>query len=226
MKNSNKILLGLIIILLGGTVIFDILLRNTYLKINRNDPLKNYETLSLKPFNHLKIKGGNAYAIELKQASKTEMKVLNNRKSFLNSSQKGDTLFISFTVMSNNQLRFADNLPIGLIISAPAIKTITADGNSVLLHNWDTDSLKLTLNGNAAMRLSKNTIKQLYVNGNYYTVFDFETENRITSLDLKLQQHAVAYLNDLTYQQFKPILKDSAQLILGNKMVNRVFSKD
>ncbi|WP_293308584.1 hypothetical protein [Pedobacter sp. UBA5917] len=226
MRNSNKILLGLIIILLGGIVIFDILLRNIYLKINRNNPLKNYGTVSLQPFNHLKIKGGNAYSIKFQQDNKTEIKVLNNRKSFLKTSLKGDTLFVSFAVMGNNQLRFADNLPVGLMISAPTIKSITADGNSILLHNWNLDSLNLTLNGNATMRLRKNTINQMRVNGNFYSLLNFETENQIMYLNLNLQQHAVAYLSDLTYKHFKPILKDSAQLVLGNKMINRVFVKD
>jgi len=82
MKNSNKVLISFVAVLLISIVLVDVSLRNTYLKIDIEDAFKNYEQVTLKPFNHLKLEGGNGFAIEINQADRLGMRVLSSRKSF------------------------------------------------------------------------------------------------------------------------------------------------
>jgi len=116
MKTSNKILTALLLVLLATTIFADFLLKKVYLKINLNDPFKNYQPVSIQPFKYLKIRGGNGYAIEIKQAP-LNMKVMTKRKNFLAVRQNGDTLLIGFTVISSMSMRDPESLPRGIIIS-------------------------------------------------------------------------------------------------------------
>ncbi|MDB5089487.1 MAG: hypothetical protein JWR09_3481 [Mucilaginibacter sp.] len=215
MKTSNKILLTLLSVLLATTVFVDFLLKRAYLKINLTDPFKNYAPVAIRPFKYLNIKGGNAYAIEIKQATKLDMKVMTSRKSFLTTAQHGDTLLIKFTVMSSMAMRDPEGLPHGLIISSPEIAEIIAEGSNNIITGWKMDSLKLTLTSNASASINNADLGKLSVRGNQNAVFNFHSENKVQYLDLRLTDSASAFLQGISYSVFNPLLTGDSQLIFN-----------
>lgn len=214
MKTSNKILLGLFAGLLATLIWTDFSLRAVYAKINLADVFKNYQNVAVQPFKYLKITGGNAYTIEIRQAEKFDMKVMASRASFLKTAFQKDTLFVRFLVAGSPQNRFASDLPLGLIIFCPSISEIFANGTNNLISQWNSDSMQLTLNGNSTAKFNNSKLQKLIAIGNHQSVFDFESANHIDRFSLHLNNGSSAYFKGIDYHNFEPLLSDSAVLVL------------
>lgn len=222
MKTSNKILLGLFIGLFATLIWVDFSLQAVYAKINLSDAFKNYQNIAVQPFKHLKITGGNAYAIEIRQAEKFDMKVMTSRASFLKTTAKNDTLFVRFLVAGSPQNRFADDLPLGLIISCPSLIDIVANGTNNFISNWHSDSLNISLTGNASAKFNDVKLHKLIATGNHNSVFDFQMANQLHKLSLHLNNSSSAYFKGIDYQNFEPLLSDSAVLVLKQQASDKL----
>lgn len=214
MKTSNKILLGLFFGLLATQIWVDFSLQSVYANINLADAFKNYQNVPVQPFKYLKTTGGNAYAIEIRQAKKFDMKVMTSRASFLKTTWQKDTLFVRFLVVGAPQNRFANDLPVGLIISCPDISGIMANGTRNLISQWNSNSLQIGLNGNAMAQFDSTKLEKLIAVGNHQSVFRFQTANQVHKLSLHLNNSSSAYFEGIDYQNFEPLLSDSAVLVL------------
>ena len=212
MKKSNKILLGLFALVVSCMVITDYSLRGIYLKINLDDPFKNYETLIVKPFRVLKIKGGSAYSIVIHQTAKTEMKVMSTRKSFLHYSNTEDTLNILFTVPNNQGLALSE-LPVGLMVGSPNILEIDAEGTSNRVWDWQGDTLKLKQMGTASTSIDKLESDRFTAVGSQNSLLRFQSGNKVISLSLDIRDNAAVFLDDISYRLFNPIMHNQARLI-------------
>lgn len=215
MKTSNKILLSLLTVMVLATILNDLSLNKAYSRIKLNDPFKNYQPVIVRPFKHLQIKGGNGYAVEIKQASALDIKVMSSRKNFLSASFSGDTLFIVFTVNGTANPQEPAQLPVGLIISSPFVRTITTDGISTIINNWKTDSLQVAITGNASVNINNAAIDALTLSASAYSVVNFLHDNKISDLAIRLQNKAAVFLNGVTYTNLHPYLTDSSALVFS-----------
>lgn len=224
MKTSNKILLSLLAVMVLATVLNDLSLNKGYARIKLNDPFKNYQPVVVRPFKHLQIKGGNGYTIEIKQASALDVKVMSSRKNFLTTSSVGDTLFIVFTVSGNMSTQEPAQLPVGLIINSPFVRTITADGTSNIIHNWKTDSLQVAITGNASVNINDVAIGSLTLSGSEHSLFNFHHGNKINALAIRLQNNAAVFLKDVTYASLNPNLTDNSALVFSAQSAAQQFA--
>jgi hypothetical protein len=225
MKNSNKILTGLLVILLITTIGIDFLLENRYTKINLNDPYKNYEQVAIHPFKHLKIKGGNAYTIEIRQAANYDMKVMVSRKTFLTTILHGDTLLINFSVASNPMNHEPEGLPRGIIINAPVLSAIIAEGCNTIIRDVRADSLQLILSGNSASVLHNVHVGNLAVSGRQNALVNFRSHNQAATLKVCLTEGTSAFLEDISYSNFHPLLSGDSKLIFGAQTAAKLQTK-
>jgi hypothetical protein len=223
MKTSNKILLSLLAVLVLATLLNDLSLNKSYSRIKLNDPFKNYQPVVVRPFKHLQIKGGNGYAIEIKQASALDIKVMSSRKNFLTTSSSGDTLFIVFTVSGSMNTLEPAQLPVGLIISSPFVRTITAEGTSTIINNWKTDSLQVAMTGNASVNINNAVIGALTLSVSEYSVFHFLHDNKIGNLAIRLQNNAAVFLKEVTYASLNPYLTDNSALVFSAQSAAQQF---
>lgn len=215
MKTSNKILCSLLMILFISMVTIDFTLNNAYAKISLDDPFKNYEHIAVRPFKYLVIRGGNGYAIEIKQADTAGMVVMKSRRGFLSTAYHQDTLLVQFNVAGTNQNQLPESLPKGLIITSPAIAVIYAAGTSNIVQGWKADRLKLVLAGNASADISHMNINGFTAIGSENSLFRFQSGNQLKSLDLRIKDNSSAYLNDVSYAAFNPVVLNQAQLIFN-----------
>ncbi|MES2330631.1 MAG: hypothetical protein V4539_13590 [Bacteroidota bacterium] len=224
MKTSNKILLSLLAVMVLATVLNDLSLKKAYSRIKLNDPFKNYQPVLVEPFKHLQIKGGNGYTIEIKQASALDVKVMSSRKNFLTTSSVGDTLFIVFTVSGSISALEPAQLPVGLIISSPFVRSITADGTSTIINNWKTDSLQVAITGNASVNINDVAIGSLTLSGSEHSLFNFHHGNKINALAIRLQNNAAVFLKDVTYASLNPNLTDNSTLVFSAQSAAQQFA--
>jgi hypothetical protein len=100
MKWSTRILLTLGVLLVGGMVISNLILKEEYDKVDKTDMYWNYEKVSEQPFKFIKIEGGNITHIAYEQSPNYSVRVISDwqryHEKFINTSVKNDTLIIRF----------------------------------------------------------------------------------------------------------------------------------
>ncbi|MEO8860511.1 MAG: hypothetical protein ABI358_03760 [Ginsengibacter sp.] len=106
MKFTSKVLLALLVVLIGGLLSSNIILRNEYDKVDKTDIYWNYENVLQQPFKYLKISGGNGTKIAFEQSPKSSVRILQEWKRWHGGEIKArvanDTLFINFDFIPTN----------------------------------------------------------------------------------------------------------------------------
>jgi hypothetical protein len=106
MKWSTRILLFLLVVVIAGMLASNIILRNEYKSVDKNDRYWNYGKILDQPFKYLKIDGGNSTQIAFEQSPNCSVRVWhtwqrvrpNPIKAFVNN----DTLYIQFTYQASD----------------------------------------------------------------------------------------------------------------------------
>ncbi|MDQ2864569.1 MAG: hypothetical protein M3R50_13170 [Bacteroidota bacterium] len=106
MKFTSKVLLALLVVLIGGLLSSNIILKREYDKVDKTDIYWNYEKVLQQPFKYLKITGGNGTKIAFEQSAKFSVRVLQEWKRWHNGELKAhvnnDTLVINFDFIPSN----------------------------------------------------------------------------------------------------------------------------
>ena len=213
MKQSNILLVVLSINLLAGIYITDRLLAQQYLKINLDDPYKNFDFQAVQPFKALRITGGNGYAIRIMQGKNFSVRVMHSRKSFFSMNASNDTLAIGFTV-ANQQYQRPEQSTVGLIITVPHLTFIQLSGTNNEINEFYEDTITIQQDKNTVTRLKDLQVDCLTLQGSGISYFDFLQKNKVGNLTVHLQNTASTNFHQVSFQQFKPVLQDSAAIIL------------
>src|ERR1043165_300991 len=106
MKFTSKILLALLIILIGGLLSSNIILKKEYDKVDKSEIYWNYEKVLQQSFKYLKITGGNGTRIAFEQSTKYSVRILQEWKRYHKGEIKAhvtnDTLYINFDFIPSN----------------------------------------------------------------------------------------------------------------------------
>jgi hypothetical protein len=213
MKKSTWLMLSLSFVMLTGMVSTNLLLRESYLKINLDDPFKNYVNIPVKPFDVLQLNGGNSYAIHVRQADHFHIKVMKSRQTFLKDTAQGDTLSLVFTVPLNSQLREIHQLPVGVIIYLPRVRKISCDGTSLIIDTLLMKSLDLTLSGKSTAMLSHITLEFLFARVMNNSLLLFQKENKAGNLSLVISGDAAVSLKGIDFDKFSPEINDTGKMV-------------
>ena len=100
MKWSTKILTALLIVIVAGLLASNIVLKQEYNKLDKNDTYWTYGKLSEQHFKYVKIEGGNSTKIAFEQSPNCSVRVLHDwqrvRPNPIETIIKNDTLYIKF----------------------------------------------------------------------------------------------------------------------------------
>jgi len=106
MKWSSRILLSMLIILVGGLVSSNMILKKVYDKLDKGDIYWTFVKVSEQPFKYLKVEGGNITNIAFEQNAHCSFRILNEWNRFHNDFVKvfvkSDTLFVKFIYTIKN----------------------------------------------------------------------------------------------------------------------------
>ena len=219
MKRSNKVLLILSVILLSGVFVTDHLLAVNYSKIDLNDPYKNFSDVPVKPFNKIRIAGGNSYVVRVRQGKEFNIKLLNSRASFFKMNQNSDTLNIRFNV-SNRSPGQEFNPITGIIITAPSITYFEFAGTNTEIETFKQDTILVKQGDNSITRLKDLQTSFLKLSGEGFGIFDCQEGNNTNRFEVDLGNRTTMSMNGIIFREFTPSLRDSATIVLGTAGLN------
>ncbi len=106
MKFTSKILAGLFVVLVGGVLSSNIIMKREYDRVNKSDIYWTYDNVLEQPFKFLKITGGNGTKIAYEQNAASSVRILREWKNWLKGGIKAhvsnDTLYIDFDYKPEN----------------------------------------------------------------------------------------------------------------------------
>lgn len=179
MKQSNWILSLLIVGAFASLMLTDIALKNKYLKLDKNNPFWNYETLKLGKFSHVKVDDNRSTWVVFRPSANASVGVLTEMagQKRVEVNISNDTLFVKINHkddppgiidwLSRNQL---------VCITAPELKSVTGTGLAMEIKDLNQNNLHLALSGDS--RMSVETLQ---------TDFDNISVNLQDSAQVKIQ---------------------------------------
>ena len=224
-KASNIASLSLLMVLLTSMVWVNTELEKVYLEIDLNDELRNYLSIKTADFKLLKISGSNGYPIEIKKGTE-EMRMLRSRVSQFQHQVSGDTLIIEFTGARVSPTALADtHTPAGLIIFSEQLEALILTNTHNRISGFDQEALVLMLEGESYTELSDNRVRKLHIEASDASSFEFRNENSADAVSMSLAQRSVGFLDGLRYHELKPVMEDSALVVLSKNALNQLVKK-
>jgi len=100
MKFTSKVLVALAVILIGGLLSSNIILKREYDKVDKSDIYWNYHKILQQPFKYIKIIGGNGTRIAFEQSENYSVRILQEWERYhggkLQAHVTNDTLYMNF----------------------------------------------------------------------------------------------------------------------------------
>jgi len=209
----------LLFVMLCGVYITDRLLAEQYVKINLADPYKNFDSLPVRSFRALRLTGGNGYAIRIMQGNRHVVRIMHSRKSFFSMNHIGDTLQIGFAVANQTYQQPAQST-VGLIIMVPRLTFLRLSGTNNEIGPFRQDTLVIQQDKNTVTRLNDIELDFMQLEGSGSSHIDFLHKNSITNLAADMQNKASMNFNDISFQQFSPVLTDTAAIVLYSQSLD------
>lgn len=226
MKTSNIALSALVLLLLTSMAWVNTRLKKVYAEIDLTDKLRSYLPLEVGKFRVLKISGSNGYPIDIRSGETEGIQVLRSRVSQFEHKMIGDTLFIHFSGARVSPAALPNTTtPAGLIISSAKLKDMILTNTHNRISGLDQGDLSLTLSGSSYTELLDNSLNRLTVTANDASSFEFRNENRAHTAEISLNDQAVGFLDGLRYHELKPVMEDSALVVLSKNALNQLVKK-
>ncbi|CAN5305187.1 hypothetical protein BH23BAC1_BH23BAC1_23940 [soil metagenome] len=191
MKKSDKLILGLFIVMVMGIFSTNMILKAEFDKINFKDIYHNYSQQSLTYFKNIRLEGSYGGLIQIQKGQETEIRILKGNVNHFHWEIVGDTLILIYNndwKPYNYRTEDAFDLEPTAFIIAPELKSITAKGVNCKLTDWEEREWKLIHQGhNSGMFLSNNKIETLQADLKQGGLLSIGSKNSIKNANFQIQ---------------------------------------
>ena len=206
MKTSNKLLIGLAVILFTGIFSSAMFLKGEFEKIDKDDPYYGYVTDTLTSFTAVKMEGKYPGLIHIKRGDQFEVKIqesavnprIDENAVRLVWKVQNDTLVLSYDAEEfpkwfdaesrlNNSYSWFD-----LYVFAPRLTSIQANFFSCKLSGWDLPNLLITQEGeNSGIAITESTITTLTATVSQGSMMKVEPSSQIAKAQIDVRDSSL-----------------------------------
>lgn len=217
MKLSTKLLLGLSGILLVMMLISAFSVKSEFEKINQNDAYWQFQKVSDKAFNHIKIIG--------QKDATGKVNIIENKDFAVNVSKKwtddvkvsfvGDTVVVRFLL--NPAKKRIEEYPIYeniVTILCPDLSSIKGELTNIKIDSLNQDKLKIEANKITSIDIRKLNSQHLSINLDKYSNCEFRTDilYKLEDLEANVASNAVLKMRQVYPNNF--VLNTSVKSII------------
>lgn len=191
MKNSNKLIVGLLIAMILGIFSTNLVLKAEFDKINFKDIYHNYSQESLPSFKAVRLEGSYGGLFQIQQGNESEIRILDGNINHLKWHVSGDTLILFYNndwKPYNYRPGDAFNFAPTAFITSPHLQSLYAKGVNCKITGWEEMEWDLKQEGNnSGMLLSDNEIEKLSVNLEQGGLLAIGSRNDIKNANFHIQ---------------------------------------
>ncbi len=172
MKTSHKLLIALVVIILGGMVCTNFILKAEYddLKVHPR-PHAGFQFVEAPAFSHVRINSlSPAINIGIQQHKMGSVQVSDEMQKHLKTRVQNDTLYVDLPetlavpkLEKEEFPKYANNDYYGLLIRTPNLVSVQMVNGTCRLDNWQTEKAHLELFNKSKLSSGQNHITDLYV---------------------------------------------------------------
>ncbi|KQS33773.1 GIN domain-containing protein [Dyadobacter sp. Leaf189] len=223
MKQSNIFLIALFsltfLVLLGSNLI----LKAEFNQIDLNDPFYGFRKETVKPFQYVKLGGKTFGLTEINQGDKFEV-MASPEKKYYEWKIIGDTLVFNYKREWEQYGPFTEqtfNIAPNFYITAPGIKTITADNVPLRVKNWKKGDLAISMK-NGVLLLTDNAIENLDTDVRSGGLIRFGGRNSIGNVNIQLRDSSSLKVEKDTFKSFKADIDTLAHIEIPGKLYEKL----
>lgn len=222
MKTSHILLAIIAIITLTGMVATNVLLKQQYEKIDWSDQYQDFGRLTVPAARHLVIKGAPTAEIIVEHSTDTaQALLLPSMANSFSTRQRGDTLFVSFTMNYDDEPRNPrsdsyNELPPGLLLRLPDLQSLHVTNSRLTLRKFSPAQLTVSLQS-TRLRTNDLNVTGLFALTADQNSFAVLGPDRYQSLRLAVRDSSGAQLNDTQMEQFLPDVSPKAEVQLRGR---------
>ncbi|MES2731306.1 MAG: hypothetical protein V4714_06145 [Bacteroidota bacterium] len=191
MKTSNKLIAGLLAIIMIAILGSNMILKAEFDKLNLKDQFFGYSKETAKPFSVVKLRGGHAKLVQIQTGNTFEVKVKAREKEFVKWHTHGDTLELTYSDESEPyQYRIGDALTSepSVYIMAPTLQAVYANSASCKLTDWKAAHLLLKHESEkSGMLLINSKLDSIDAEIRHKGLLQVGTDNRIAKANVQVK---------------------------------------
>ncbi|WP_439555868.1 hypothetical protein [Dyadobacter sp.] len=219
MKQSNIFLIALFSLTFLVLLVSNLILKAEFEQIDRNDPFYGFRKETVKPFKYVKLGGKTFGLTEISQGDKFELMASPEQK-YYDWKIKGDTLVFNYKREWEQYGPFTEqtfNIAPNFYITAPGIKTITADNVPLRVKNWKNGDLAISVK-NGVLLLSDNAIKNLDTDVSSGGLIKFGGVNSFEKVNIQVRDSSRLKVEKDVFKSFNAEIDSLAHIELPGKL--------
>ncbi|WP_234734458.1 hypothetical protein [Tellurirhabdus bombi] len=197
MKTSNKLLIGLLAVVVLAMFGFNTVLKSEYKKIDLTDEFYGFDRQTVAPFKVIKIEGSNHQFVEIRSGKDYAFRLEKHHQEDSKVTHRvvGDTLVVTIPIPKDYRPYEAGTSsrwgkPVAYII-APSLEGIRVSGATGKLANWQANDLNVIVSDSAGgLLLEKTNIRNLRATVEKTSLLEAGRPNQIGNATISVKNNA------------------------------------
>lgn len=226
MKTSNILLIITVSLFFLVTLCSNLVLKNQFDKIDKNDPFYGFSKHQIKPFHYIRMQGKDVGLTEIRQGPVAEIRTITQPK-YLRWDVSGDTLILTYTPEGNQGYRprggAFGSLP-SFYVTAPELKGIISDNIRCKIKNYKFGDLMVQQKGDGLL-MTGSSIDNLTarVSANGYLKLD--QKNHIGTADIEVRDSSALSADKDMFKLFNAKIDSSAYISMPGSMLKKMMEE-
>jgi hypothetical protein len=239
MKNSSKLVLAAVLVLLASLTAYNMALRTEYRKGDFKDPLRGFATLPLTGFSEIDVPAATTLSVRI-VAGPFSVRINPRVQEFVHVRQQGTRLVIEANFPERQKfLGWGE----GVVISCPRLTAVSADAvyleagqrrvdksypdnRTVQVRGFVQDSLTVRADHGSHLELAGNQLGLLRATAGAtpgsHTSLSIGADNRIAAAQLRMQHQSELKINNVLIPVLRTQFADSAQVLLSGAALRSI----
>ena len=235
MKPSTIILLVLLTLYITAIFASNIILKQTFNKLDKRDSYWNYNKISVRSFRHLKVTGGNVSNIIYEPSTSSSVRALNYLEFYLKDRIKisylKDTLFLEVSD-HNTSLSLKDWIRSKVLIRlfSPELLSVQAANTNLALFKFKQKELSCRVTGKSQLEVESyvSDIDHISVTARDSTKIHFEMapelnasrSMHLNTLDARVQGNSILDVGHFRIETARYVIEDTSAIVLSGKTLS------
>jgi hypothetical protein len=226
MKTSNKLLLGLFILVLFSALAANIPMKRAFETMDRNDPYYGYRRDTLTAFKYVKLTGNGFTLVQIQPGSQFEMRSMHFERNpvmgHLRKEVRGDTLFVVMKKEKDSETYPWSPNPMeekpAVYIMAPTLSGVSTEGLFTKITGWRSKTLAIAQAGKILL-LADNHLDSLSIAAYWGSSVEIEATNGLDSATLLVRDSSRVSIQKNVFKTFRMQVDSNAHVSLPGSML-------
>ena len=226
MKNSNRLVLLILLIFFGAIFGTSMILKQEFEKIDFDNPFYGLSRNELPAFSAVKLQGDYHGLVEIQPGEKYEILKPDSWNIF-QWEVRQDTLFLHYTGEARGGRYYSEQTlskpSAAAYVLAPSVSSVVSEGMSCRIANMSADSFHARFDGDSGgISFKDNTFKTLSAQSGDKGILQFENDNRIDKALINAEDESLVTILGQEIDSLQLLAGPQAKVLLPGALLEKI----